>query len=103
MLKTFLSLSTAVAGGLLLLASSNTHSRAAPVDLSSLTCEQASNRIKTANGDATLVQTGQRTYTDIYRARFYCPYGSTGRLQSIRTADNAKCVIGYSCFPDSLD
>ncbi len=81
----------------------NEHAQAAPVDLSSLTCEEARNRIKAAESKPTLVQTGERTYTDVYRARFHCPRGTRGAVQSIVTSDNPKCRIGYSCFADSVN
>ncbi len=69
------------------------------VDLSGLTCKEAADRIKAAEEKPTLVQTGPDTYTDVYRGRSFCPFGTMPFPQDIKTSDNERCHIGFNCQP----
>jgi len=103
MLKTFCRLSTIVAVALTCTVASNGFLQAAPIDLSSLTCEQAIEKIRAGGRKPTNVRTGPTTYDNVYKERFNCPSQTRGMVQTIKTSDDAKCHIGFTCGPDSIN
>jgi len=67
----------------------------ARVDVTALTCSQAKNYID-QQGSA-VVATGPRTYDRFVSGRRFCPVGDRTKRQTVRTADQRSCFIGFVC------